>query len=71
MPEQQGGSYHPGVVDIETPSEIPSGTEDRFADVEIRRDVLAGNVFRSPFLFKMDRRISWSMGIIERLSPQN
>ena len=42
MTEQQGGSYHPVAVDIEAASEIPSGTEDRFADVEIRRDVMAG-----------------------------
>ena len=40
MSEQEGSSYHPVVLDLEAPSEIPSGTEDRFADVEIRRDLM-------------------------------
>lgn len=34
MSDEQGGSYHPGVIDIEAPSEIPSGTEGRFANAE-------------------------------------
>ncbi len=41
MSDEQGGSYHPGVADVETASEIPSGTEDRFAGVEVRRDLMA------------------------------
>ena len=34
MGDERGGSYHPGVAEVETASEIPSGTEDRFANVE-------------------------------------
>ena len=41
MSDAHGGSYHPGVVDVETASEIPSGTADRFTSVEVRRDLMA------------------------------
>ena len=40
MSDEQGGSYHPGVTDVEVASEIPSGTKDRFTDVEVRRDLM-------------------------------
>ena len=40
MSDAQGGSYHPGVVDVETASEIPSGTADRYAGFELRRDLM-------------------------------
>ena len=41
MTDQQGISYHPSGVAIESPGDIPSGTEDRFTGVELRRDVIA------------------------------
>ena len=42
MSDEQGDSYHPGGADVEFISNIPSGTEDRYADVEVRRDLMVG-----------------------------
>ncbi len=41
MTENQGIGYHPGITEDVAAGDIPSGTEDRYTGIEVRRNIMA------------------------------